>query len=69
MVRVQLVEQIDQVLCFINISLVQIARLRENSADSLTNLVGEAASLRRRRSVTLGEGVVIVSSFVHFQSV
>lgn len=69
MVRVQLVEQIDQVLCFINISLVQIARLRENSADSLTNLVGEAASLRRRRSVTLGEGVVIVSSFVYFQSV
>ena len=69
MVRVQLVEQINQVLCFINISLVQIARLRENAADSLTNFVGEAASLRRRRSVTLGEGVVIVSSFVNFQSV
>ena len=60
MVRVELVEQVDQVSHFILVGLVYVARLRKDSTDGLSNFIGETTALCRRRPVTLRKRVVVI---------
>lgn len=66
-VCVQLVQQIYQVRRFVFVGLVKVTSLGENSTDGLADFIGETTSLGRRRSVTLRESVIVISSITSLE--